>query len=255
MRIVIVIYMIVVLSLLVALFDFLHTNNSSWAFASGVALATVALGGLYIYWLDKADILCFGDTVMRRGEYRENMPATLAHTIFELAKKEIRAFHGDLAPVFFNNNKIIDALKGQKGSLLHTHIIFGPKVSVKIIPFFRLVRQGRVTLYQLQEEIPCEEGKFHHFTCVDGIHVWLEYCHDPDQCAAGYEWTHEPHLCQVCGSYFKQLLKKSKKVDPTNIIDSIGEENFVGGYKNGKWIPATKNELKELKDSLVIEFD
>jgi hypothetical protein len=214
-------------------------------------MTVTVLGALYLYWLDRSEILSLNDTVMSRGAYRANMPATLSHSVMELAEKEMLCFHGDLAPSFFNNEKIIESLKGQKGSLLHTQVIFGPRISVGLVQFFQLVRQGRITLYQLQKEIPCKDKEFQHFVCVDGQHVWLEHCHEPDKCADGVEWTFEPHLAEICRSYFRAILKKSKKVDPANIIDSIGKHNFVDCFKDGEWILASEDELKVLAESLV----
>ena len=100
-------FFLVLAFFLCALVFSVWSSNVFWTGVSSLTVAVVVLGALYLYWLDRSEILSFDDTVMSRGAYRANMPATLSHTVMELAEKEMLCFHGDLASPFFNNEKII----------------------------------------------------------------------------------------------------------------------------------------------------
>lgn len=86
MRLVIASFLVVLLCFLVALLFSVCIGDAFWTCALMVATTVAVVGTLYAYWLDKFEILCFDDTVMRRGVYRANMPTAFSHTVMELAE-------------------------------------------------------------------------------------------------------------------------------------------------------------------------
>jgi len=243
-------FFFIILALLVivgAIFAFL--GNFFWAATSILSFVLLGFARFYVFWLNKMRVLDFSEDILKKGRHFSSLTDVIKHTVLEYAESEIICFHDDLSPVFFANSKIIKKLKGPPGSLLKTEIIFGPKINLNSTELLKLVKEGKIILYQLPVEMTCDtdSGKFHHFISVDDKHVWLEYCHERDECGPGMEWHNEVYVAAVCREFFEEMKKRCNRIDfNSRIIETIGRSNFVTGVQDGEWILATEEEVNEL---------